>query len=77
MIERREYRIFKPWVIYISEILLIISSILLLSWFTGFYVFAAMFFVFCFIKRTKKLVEILNRQRNLKDGFHMKKFWER
>jgi len=77
MIERREYKVFTPWIVYISELLIIILSISFLSWLTGFYVFFSMVFVYCFIRRTGRLVTVLKRQRNLKEGFSMNKFWER
>ena len=77
MIERREYRIYTPWVIYASEMLTIVVAISLLSWITGFYVFFSIVSVVCFIRRTESLLRVLRRQRNLKEGFHMKKFWER
>jgi len=77
MIERREYKCITPWVVYISELLIIIAFVSLFAWVTEFYVFFSIFFVFCFIRRTDRLVKVLKRQRNLRESFHMKKFLER
>jgi len=78
MYERREYRPFKPWIIYFIEI--VCSAIVILIFWLAFQFtyFFVLLYIGYFLHSTYRLIRVLNRQKNLKDdSFFMKQFRKR